>query len=146
MSMKSASFTESGRELHVVEPQISNERSPNLCMHCVCLKHWLSFSTWVPVQSLIEYPIPNPNLSAKDTDTYFKSQLYVEDPGPPAVDGIRAHNLVIDNLWLIIRRPPLLVNFKYWKGLISGNGFSLDSQTLWRYFAVISISKSHMFI
>ena len=28
--MKSASFTESGREFHVVEPQISNERSPNL--------------------------------------------------------------------------------------------------------------------
>ena len=33
-----------------------------------------------------------------------------------------------------------------WKRLISGNEVRLDSQTIWRSFPVINISKSYMFI
>ena len=70
--------------------------------------------------------------SAKDIDTYFKSQLYVEDTGSPAVNEIRAYNLVIDDLCLTTRSLPLLADLK---GL-SGNGISLDSQTRWRSFPI----------
>ena len=48
--------------------------------------------------------------SAKDN--VFKSQLNVEVLGPPAVGGIRTHNVLIDNLCLTTRTSPLLANLK----------------------------------
>ena len=70
----------------------------------VCLEHLLSFSTRVLVQSLI---------TANQRRTlYFKSQPYLEDLGRSAVDGIRTHNILIDNLCLTTRTPPLIANLK----------------------------------
>ena len=48
-------------------------RSP--CIYCLCLAHRLSFSTLATVQSLTTVN------QRKNIDPYFKSQLYVEDPG-----------------------------------------------------------------
>ena len=42
------------------------------CVYCLYLAGRVSFSTREPVQSL---------QSAKDIDPYFKSQLYVDEPG-----------------------------------------------------------------
>ena len=79
--------------------------------------------------------------SAKDIDTYFKCQLYVGDHDPPAMDRIRTHNFSIDNSFLTTRLHPSL---QIWMRLISGNGISMYSQTFWRSFSVITISKSHI--
>ena len=76
--------------------------------------------------------------SAKEIDTYFKSQLYVEDPGRSAVDGIRIHNLLIDDAWFTSRTPLLFANFK---GL-SGDGIKPIEES----FPFVNISKSHVFI
>ena len=46
------------------------------------------------------------------------------------VDGIRTHNLLIDNPCLTSRTTPLLANLKW----LLGNGIILDSQTCWRWF------------
>ena len=66
--------------------------------------------------------------SAKNTDTYFTSQLYVEDLSPPAMDGIRTHNFSIDNQCLPLG---LYRSLQILKCLISGNGIA---QTFWRSF------------
>ena len=73
-------------------------------LRIVCLEHTLSFSTRAPAQSLI---------TANQRRTlYFKYQPCVEDLGSPAVDGLRTNNVVIDNLYLIIKTQPLLANLK----------------------------------
>ena len=51
-------------------------------------------------------------LSSNDTNTYFRSKLYVQDISPYVVDGIRTRNLLIDNLCLTTSTPPWLVNFQ----------------------------------
>ena len=100
----------------------------------VCLEHRLSFSSRVQEQSLT-------TANQRRTLTYFKSWLYVKDLGPPVVDGIWTHNFWFDNLCLTNSNPPLVANLK------ALNWFqAMDSQTLWRSFPVINISKSHVFI
>ena len=49
--------------------------------------------------------------SAKDTDTYFKSQIYVENIGLPAVDGLEPTTSRL-TICLTTRTPPLIANLK----------------------------------
>ena len=74
--------------------------------------------------------------SAKDT--YSKTQPYVENLGLPAADGIRAHNLLIDNLCLIIglhRSLQILkvLNFRQWNHEVTLSGNSLMIIALHKY-------------
>ena len=75
------------------------------CMYCV---PWTS--------AIISNPstraITDHCRSANGTDTYFKSRVYVEDLGPPGVDGISTHNLSIDSLYLTNGTAPLIPNLK----------------------------------
>ena len=76
-----------------------------------------------------------------EKDTVF----YVEDLGlgPPAMDVIQT-----TTFWSTIYILPLGLHrpLQIWKRVMSGNGISLDSQTLWRTFPVFNISEFYMFI
>ena len=87
-----------------------------VCGMCVCV---CVCRTWVILFNSSTDAITDHCQSAKDVDTYFKSQIYVEDIGLPSMDGIRTYNLLIDNLYLITMTPPLLanliaLNFRQW--------------------------------
>ena len=65
---------------------------------------------------------------------HFNSQVYVEDLGPPAMNGIRTHNFSIDNVCLTNRTPSLLanlkaLNFRQW----NQSGFSNPLQIISSY-------------
>ena len=59
---------------HVVTGVCCGEHMRCPCVYCLCLACRVSFSARAPVQSLTH------NQSAKDIDTHFKSQIYVDDP------------------------------------------------------------------
>ena len=69
----------------------------------VCQEHRLYFSARVPVQSPI---------CANQWRTLTRILSLSSMWSTPAVDGIRTHNLWIDNLCLTTRTPPLLANLK----------------------------------
>ena len=106
------------------------------CTYGVCLEHPQTFSTRVPAQSLIT--------ANQRRSLYFKSQPCVEDLLSPSVDGIREPT----TSWCSIFVLPLGLHcsLQTWKRLISGNGISLDSQTIWRSFSIINNFKSYMLI
>ena len=86
-------------------PSLGNHRC--ICDVRVCiayLEHRLTFPTRVSVQSLT---------TANQWRTLiciFKSQLYMKELRPPALDGIRINNFSIDNL--TTRTPPIIWNLK----------------------------------
>ena len=73
---------------------------------------------------------------------YFKTYLYVEDLGPNAVNEIRTHNLLIDNLCLITRTPSHRENLKalnFWQWNQSRFSNPLKAISSYQHFQILHV-------
>ena len=107
-------------------------------MHCVCVEHRLSFSTRVPMQSLIT---ANQRWTLTVTRILSPSSIWWNSAHLP---WMNSNHQPLDRK--SVSYHWLHRSLQIWMLLISGNGVSLNFQTLCRSFPVINLSKLHMSI
>ena len=106
-------------------------------VYVLCLEHRLSFSTRVPMQSLT-------------TANQWRTLKLILSPSSMWKTSARLPWMGFEpttyRSTICILSIGLHRSLQSWKRLISGNGISMESQTMWRSFPVINIFKLYMFI